>query len=64
MEFRRHKVVRFLISPNNYEKGKGKDNRSHEFISPETHSIKDGKGENKFRMTVAPQKLICPKGNT
>ena len=27
-------------------------------------SIKDGKGDNKFVITVAPQKLICPKGKT
>ena len=26
--------------------------------------IKDGKGDNKFVITVAPQKLICPKGKT
>jgi hypothetical protein len=25
---------------------------------------KDGKGDNKFVITVAPQKLICPKGKT
>jgi hypothetical protein len=27
----------------------------------ENKSLKDGKGDNKFVITVAPQKLICPK---
>ena len=31
---------------------------------PQTHSIKHGKGDNKFVITVAPQKLICPNGKT
>ena len=31
---------------------------------PHRNSIKDGKGDNKFIITVAPQKLICPKGKT
>jgi len=31
---------------------------------PQIHSTKDGKGDNKFVITVAPQKLICPKGKT
>ena len=28
------------------------------------NSINDGNGDNKFVITVAPQKLICPKGKT
>ena len=35
-----------------------------ELTKRKTHSIKDGKGDNKFVITVAPQKLICPKGKT
>jgi len=31
---------------------------------PQSHSTKDGNGDNKFVITVAPQKLICPKGKT
>ena len=38
--------------------------RAENIAAPETHSIKDGKGDNKFVITVAPQKLICPKGKT
>ena len=33
-------------------------------IIVETLLIKDGKGDNKLVITVAPQKLICPKGKT
>jgi hypothetical protein len=32
--------------------------------TPHTNSIKDGKGDNKLVITVASQKLICPKGKT
>ena len=31
---------------------------------PHIHTIKQGKGDNKLVITVAPQKLICPQGNT
>ena len=33
-------------------------------LPPHIHSIKQGKGDNKLVITVAPQKLICPQGNT
>ena len=37
----------------------------HNMTIPNAYnSIKDGKGDNKFVITVAPQKLICPKGKT
>lgn len=31
---------------------------------PQSHSTKDGNGDNKFVITVTPHKLICPKGKT